>query len=118
LVTELFGAGWPAPHRVVRNAATERRLRRNDRGPGCMRGVNHITAPALSRLPVALIQRAAHAQRPGTPLLGPAAATVDDPVSLLDSGPLYAGECVARIQGLLPAAEVVRRLAGAPAVDP
>jgi hypothetical protein len=44
------------------------------------------------------------------PLLGPAAATVDDPASLLDSGPLYAGECVARIDELLPAAEVVRRL--------
>jgi nitronate monooxygenase len=118
LVTELFGAGWPAPHRVVRNAATKRRLRRSNRGPGWMRGVNRVTAPALSRLPAALIQRAAHAQRPATPLLGPAAATVDDPDSLLDSGPLFAGKCVARIQGLLPAAEVVRRLADAPAVHP
>ncbi|MDX6635755.1 MAG: nitronate monooxygenase, partial [Solirubrobacterales bacterium] len=28
LLTELFGAGWPAPHRVVPNAATERWLGR------------------------------------------------------------------------------------------
>ena len=61
-------------------------------------------------MPVALIQRAARSQRPGMPLLGPAAATVDDPASLLDSGPLYAGECVARIQRLLPAPDVVRAL--------
>jgi nitronate monooxygenase len=32
-LTELFGAGWPdAPHRVVPNAATERRLRRDPHG--------------------------------------------------------------------------------------
>src|SRR5262245_61393575 len=34
LLTELFGAGWPAPHRVVPNAATQHWLRRSslDRG--------------------------------------------------------------------------------------
>jgi NAD(P)H-dependent flavin oxidoreductase YrpB (nitropropane dioxygenase family) len=111
VLTELFGAGWPAPHRVVRNAATERWLRGDERGPGWVRGLHRATAPALSRMPVAVIQRAARSQRPGMPLLGPAAATVDDPASLLDSGPLYAGECVARIQRLLPAGEVVRALA-------
>jgi nitronate monooxygenase len=111
VLTELFGAGWPAPHRVVRNAATERWLRGNERGPGWVRGLHRVTAPALSRMPVAVIQRAARSQRPGMPLLGPAAATVDDPASLLDSGPLYAGQCVARIQRLLPAGDVVRALA-------
>jgi nitronate monooxygenase len=110
VLTELFGAGWPAPHRVVRNAATKRWLRDDERGPGWVRGLHRVTAPALSRMPVALIQRAARSQRPGMPLLGPLAATVDDPASLLDSGPLYAGECVARIQRLLPAADLVRAL--------
>lgn len=110
VLTELFGAGWPAPHRVVRNAATERWLSRGDRGPGWVRGLHRVTAPALSRMPVSFVQRAARSQRPGMPLLGPAAATVDDPPSLLDSGPLYAGDCVARIEELLPAGEVVRRL--------
>lgn len=113
VLTELFGAGWPAPHRVARNAATERWLRDDERGPGWVRALHRATAPALSRMPVALIQRAARAQRPGMPLLGPAAATVDDPVSLLDAGPLYAGECVARIDDLRPAGDLVRALAGA-----
>ena len=110
VLTELFGAGWPAPHRVVRNAATERWLGDDERGPAWVRALHRGTAPALSRMPVGLTQRAARSQRPGMPLLGPSAATVDDPASLLDSGPLYAGECVARIQRLLPAADVVRAL--------
>ena len=96
---------------VVRNAATERWLRGGDRGPGWVRALHRVTAPALSRMPVSLIQRAARSQRPGMPLLGPAAATEDDPPSLLDSGPLYSGRCVARIEELLGAGEVVRRLA-------
>jgi NAD(P)H-dependent flavin oxidoreductase YrpB (nitropropane dioxygenase family) len=113
VLTELFGAGWPAPHRVVRNAATERWLREGERGPGWVRGLHRATAPVLSHMPVALIQRAARAQRPGMPLLGPAAATAGDPISLVDAGPLYAGQSVARIGDLRSAAELVRTLAGA-----
>lgn len=119
VLTELFGAGWPAPHRVVRNAATERWLRGDERGPRWLRTLNRATAPALSHLPVALMQRAARSQRPGMPLLGPVAATVNDPASLVDAGPLYAGQCVARIGDLRPAAEVVHALVGARAApDP
>jgi hypothetical protein len=44
------------------------------------------------------------------PMLAPAAATVDDPESLVDAGPLYAGRCVARITQLRPAAEIVHAL--------
>src|SRR3954451_13201998 len=112
VLTELFGAGWPSAHRVVRNAATDRWLRADERGPGWVRTLHRATAPALSRMPVTLIQRTAHSQRPGMPLLGPAAATVGDPVSLVDAGPLYAGECVARIGDLRPAGELLRVLAG------
>ena len=112
ILTELFGAGWPAPHRVIANEATERWLGQDRRGPGWVRALHRATAPALSRLPVALIQRAARSQRPGMPLLGPAAATVNDPASLLDSGPLYAGTCVARIDDVRPAGDLVRELAG------
>jgi NAD(P)H-dependent flavin oxidoreductase YrpB (nitropropane dioxygenase family) len=112
VLTELFGAGWPAKHRVVRNAATERWLQSDDRGPGWVRALHRTTAPALSRLPASLIQRAARSQRPGMPLLGPAAATVDDPESLVDAGPLYAGRCIERIDALRPAGDLVRELAG------
>ncbi len=38
ILTELFGVGWPAPHRVVPNAATDRWLGGDPRGPaGCER---------------------------------------------------------------------------------
>ncbi|HUR73275.1 MAG TPA: nitronate monooxygenase [Sporichthya sp.] len=113
VLTEMFGAGWPAaPHRVIPNAATRRWLREDPRGPAWVRTLHRATAPLLSRAPVSVIQRAARVQRPGMPLLGPAAATVGDPDSLLDSGPLYAGQCVARIDDIRPAGEIVAELAG------
>jgi nitronate monooxygenase len=111
VLTELFGAGWPATHRVVANAATERWLGGGDtRGPRWIRAAQRATAPVLSRAPEALVHRVAARQRPGMPLLGPAAATEDDPASVVDSGPLYAGRTVARIGAVLPAADVVRAL--------
>ena len=111
VLTELFGAGWPAPHRVIHNAATRRWLRKDPRGPAWVRALHRATAPLLSRAPVSVVQRAARLQRPGMPLLGPAAATVTDPLSLLDSGPLYAGVGVARIHDIRPAGEIVAELA-------
>lgn len=73
LLTELFGLGWPAPHRVVPNAATVR----------------------ASSEP-----------------LPPLAATDDGPLELVDAGPLYAGQTVARIDRIRPATEIVALLAG------
>jgi nitronate monooxygenase len=113
VLTELFGAGWPAPHRVVPNAATERWLGDDSRGPGWLRAFHRVTAPGFSRVPVGLQLRLAATQRPGLPMFGPAAATDGGPASLVDAGPLYAGECVARINELRPAAELTRDLAGA-----
>ena len=111
VMTELFGAGWPAPHRVVPNAATDRWLRGDQRGPGWVRTFHRLTAPALSRLSVGAQFRLASTQRPDRPLFGPAAATGDGPPNLVDAGPLYAGECIARIDDIRPAAELVRALA-------
>lgn len=68
ILTELFGLGWPAPHRVIANVATE---------------------------------------RDGTEPLPPLAATDDGPPALVDEGPLYAGETVARIDEIRPAAKIV-----------
>ena len=64
LLTELFGAGWPAPHRVVPNAATARWLRRDPRSPGWLRLFHRATAPAFARVPVALQLRLAGTQKP------------------------------------------------------
>jgi len=112
ILTELFGVGWPAPHRVVPNEATARWLREDPRGPGWLRGFHAATAPILARLPVPMQFRLAASQRPGRPLFGPAAATVDGPPNLIEAGPLYAGECIDRIDDIRPAGELVRRLAG------
>ena len=111
LVTELFGAGWPAPHRVMPNAATARWLGRDPRGPAWVRMANGLTAPVLARLPPGMQSRLAGGQRTGIPLLGPAAATAGDGGNLIEAGPLYAGQCVARISDIRPARELVLELA-------
>lgn len=111
VLTELFGLGWPdAPHRVIPNAATRRWLRDRDRGPEWIRVANRVTRPLAVRLPDALQRQALGAQRPSQPLLGPQPPTDDGPRGLLESGPLYAGETVARITDVRPAAELVREL--------
>jgi nitronate monooxygenase len=112
LLTELFGAGWPAPHRVVANAATERWIGKDPRGPLLNRALNQALAPAARRLPGSAQARLARAQRPGSRLLTPAPPTDDGPASLLDAGPLYAGTTVARINDVRPAAHLVAELAG------
>jgi nitronate monooxygenase len=102
VLTELFGTGWPAPHRVVANAATERWLDDDERGPRWLRTLQRASAPVLSRLP----------PDAGPPLLSPVPPAAGGPASLVERGPLYAGETVARIAELRPAGELVRTLAG------
>ena len=111
VLTELFGVGWPAPHRVIPNQATVRWLRRDPRGPGWLRAFHRATAPLFSRVPVPMQFRLAATQRPSRPLFGPAAATVDGPPNLVEAGPLYAGECIDRISDIRPAGELVHELA-------
>ncbi len=110
ILTELFGAGWPAPHRVIANPATERQLRADRRVPRLNRLLNRATAPAARYLPPALQVRMARAQRPDSRLLTPLGPADDGPPNLLDAGPLYAGQTVARIRVVRPAAELVRDL--------
>ena len=111
VLTELFGAGWAgAKHRVLWNEAAERWLAGDHRGPAAVRLLNRVLGPALAAIPMSLQGAIARAQRPGVPFLGPFAATDDGPRGLLDAGPLYAGESVARIYDVRPAADVVRDL--------
>jgi NAD(P)H-dependent flavin oxidoreductase YrpB (nitropropane dioxygenase family) len=112
VLTELFGVGWPAPHRVIPNAATARWLQADPRGPGWLRAAHRVTAPVLSRVPPTVQSRMAATQKPGMPVFGPAAPAVGWGDNLVDAGPLYAGECVARIDDIRPAGELVRELAG------
>jgi hypothetical protein len=97
---------------VIPNEATARRLRGDPRGPGWLRTFHAATAPLASRVPVGLQIRMAASQRPSRPLFGPAAATVGGPPSLVEAGPLYAGQCIDRIDDIRPAGELVRELAG------
>ena len=48
--------------------------------------------------------------RPGSRLLTPIGPTDDGPATLVEAGPLYAGETVARIGDVRPAAELVAEL--------
>ena len=110
VLTELFGTGWPAPHRVIANPATERWLGGDPRGPALNRALNRLSAPGARYMPASIQSRLAHSQRPTSRLLSPQGPTDDGPANLLDAGPLYAGETVARIDKVLPAAEIVRQL--------
>jgi NAD(P)H-dependent flavin oxidoreductase YrpB (nitropropane dioxygenase family) len=110
ILTELFGLGWPASHRVLRNAATERWLGHDVRGPRLLRALNAASGPGARWIPPRIQARLAVAQRPTGRLLTPAPPTDDGPSTLLDAGPLYAGETVARIGDVRPAAELVAAL--------
>jgi NAD(P)H-dependent flavin oxidoreductase YrpB (nitropropane dioxygenase family) len=107
VLTELFGLGWPARHRVLWNEATERWLKSDPRGPGWARALNRATAPLAARTPEALQLRLLRRQSATVPLLSPQPVTNRLPSRLLDVTPLYAGESVARIHDVRPAAEVV-----------
>jgi NAD(P)H-dependent flavin oxidoreductase YrpB (nitropropane dioxygenase family) len=110
-LTELFGLGWPgAPHRVLANAATRRWTGGDPRGPAWVRAVNRAASPLGSRLPIGLQSSLAGMQRPSRPLLSPQPPVDDQSATLLESGPLYAGETIARISGLRPAGALVGEL--------
>ena len=111
VLTELFGMGWPqAPHRVLPNAATDRWLTDDPRGPAFVRGL-HSALSAVGRLtPMALQLRMAQRASSGALDLSPAAPVAGMPAATLDTHPLYAGETVARIDRIRPAATVVDEL--------
>jgi NAD(P)H-dependent flavin oxidoreductase YrpB (nitropropane dioxygenase family) len=109
LLTDLFGFGWPAPHRVLPNAATRRWLRSDRRCPFGIRALNRISGP-LGRLP---LPGSPPAQRVGFPLLTPYSVTEARPDSQVEAGALYAGVTVARINDIRAAGPLTRELARA-----
>ena len=110
ILTELFGTGWPAPHRVIANAATEHWLDGDPRGPSLNRALNRLSGPGARYMPAPIQVRLARSRRPGSRLLSPQGPTDDGPPNLLDAGPLYAGKTVSRIDEVCPAAEIVASL--------
>jgi nitronate monooxygenase len=136
ILTDLFGASWPAPHRVVPNPATnhwlpnrrsslDRYVRPKDerrgvegarpelaRAPLTNRALNQLLAPGARYVPDSWQARMIRAQRPDSRLLTPAGPTDNGPENLIDAGALYAGETVAQINEIRPAATVAQELAG------
>ncbi|MGH8504786.1 MAG: NAD(P)H-dependent flavin oxidoreductase [Stenotrophobium sp.] len=111
LRTELFGLAWPAPHRVVGNAATARWCQRNTNGPRWAQTLNRLMIPSRRLLPMDAVLHLVKLQRVGLPLYSPAGLTRDMDPRFLDVTPLYAGRCVREITQLRPAADVVAELA-------
>jgi NAD(P)H-dependent flavin oxidoreductase YrpB (nitropropane dioxygenase family) len=111
VLTELFGMGWPARHRVIWNEAAERWLDSSGQMPSWLRTLQRVSLPVVTRLPIEMQARLTASQTPSRPFFGPFTPTVDRPGNLLDAGALYAGESVARIHDVRPAAEIVRELA-------
>jgi NAD(P)H-dependent flavin oxidoreductase YrpB (nitropropane dioxygenase family) len=110
VLTRLFGLGWPAPHRVIANEATARWLAGGAAGPRATRAVNRLLGPGARRMPAGVTARLVAGQHPGRRLLLPAAATDRSPARLVESGPLYAGQGVAHVARIAPAAALVKAL--------
>ena len=102
VVTKLYDRGWPdAAHRVLRTATYDRWKRAGEPEPGARPGEGDIIGKA--RLGDAVVPVPRYAVMP--PLRG-SEGDCDDFV-------LYAGESVRAIDGVRPAAEIVRELAQA-----
>ncbi|OBB00376.1 hypothetical protein A5662_14565, partial [Mycobacteriaceae bacterium 1482268.1] len=111
VLTELFGLGWPdAPHRVIPNAATRRWLAHEDRGPAWIRRANGAVTRFATVMPPAVQERALKAQPPGLPFLVAQPPTADEPDTLVDWRPLYAGANVHKIANIPKAAALVKML--------
>ena len=107
--TTLFGLSWPAPHRVVANAATERWCRSDGTAKLVPRLVNAPSA-LLAKLPDRASFSVMRLQTPKLPVLSPIAPTVGMPDSWVDRAALYAGESVLRMSSVISARQAVAEL--------
>ncbi|GFG48716.1 oxidoreductase [Mycolicibacterium agri] len=107
LRTTLFGLGWPAPHRVIPNAATRRWCDADGTAKMAPRIINARSA-VLARLPGAA--SVARIQTPRLPLYSPVAPTVGMPATAVDRAACYAGQTALRMSSVTSAAEALRDL--------
>ena len=106
--TTLFGLGWPAPHRVIANAATERWCRDDGTATVAPRLIN-ARSGFLAKLPAtASVLRM---QTPRLPLFSPIAPTVGMPASAVDRTACYAGQTALRMTSITSARQAVADLA-------
>jgi NAD(P)H-dependent flavin oxidoreductase YrpB (nitropropane dioxygenase family) len=107
--TTLFGLGWPAPHRVVANAAT-RRWCRDDGRPKLVPRVINARSRMLASLPDGAIMPTTRMQTPDLPMFSLIAPTIGMPDSAVDRTALYAGETVLRMTSVISARQAVTDL--------
>ena len=108
--TTLFGLGWPAPHRVIANAATDRWCHDDGSAKLPPRLINAGSA-VLARLPDRAIASVLRMQSPRLPLLSPTPPTAEMPASSVDCAALYAGESALRMNSVISASQAVTDLA-------
>ena len=107
--TTLFGLGWPLPHRVVANAATQRWCREDGRTKLVPRLLN-AGSGMLAGLPDRAIAPVIGLQRPALPMFSPMAPTIGMRDSTVDRMALYAGETVLRMTSVISAQQAVTDL--------
>ena len=114
VLTELFGMGWPraAPRPLERGGRALARPPTGASPAGCA-PCSGCRGRSSRGCRSGLQARIAGSQAAGRPFFGPLAPTADGPRNLLDAGALYAGESVARLHDIRPAADLVRDLAPA-----
>jgi nitronate monooxygenase len=106
--TMLFGLGWPAPHRVIPNAATERWCHADGTAKVVPRSINAGSA-FLARLPAT--SSVMRMQTPRLPLFSPVAPTAGMPASAVDRAACYAGQTALRMNSVTSARQAVADLA-------
>lgn len=109
--TTLFGLGWPARHRVVGNAATDRWLRSDGTVRRLPALVNSMSGPIGKLVTDRIAARLPAAQRVSLPFLSPAPPLVGMPDAAVEHTALYAGETALRIDSMVSAAAAVALLA-------
>jgi nitronate monooxygenase len=105
--TNLFGLSWPAPHRVIPNAATDRWCRADGSAKVVPRSINGGSA-FLARLPAT--PWVSRMQTLRLPLFSPVAPTVGMPASAVDRAACYAGESAMRMNSVTSARQAVAAL--------
>ncbi len=110
--TTLFGLGWPAPHRVIANAATQRWCHSDGATKAAPRLINAPSAVLAKLLPDRAVGSVLLIQSPNLPLFCPIAPTVGMPDGWVDHAALYAGESALRMTSVIPARQAVIELAG------
>jgi NAD(P)H-dependent flavin oxidoreductase YrpB (nitropropane dioxygenase family) len=110
VVTELFGFGWPARHRVVPNAAIERWCEPMRATTRAVLALERLTGLLGRALPISAAPKLAKLQRVGSPLYSPALLVPGSPAELVEVTALYAGACVEHIDRLMDAGEIVKNL--------